>query len=160
MQVYLHTSCFNYFLMQRYFVITKSPLLGGLSAMRDSEVDYTINAILENPNNESPWRYLQGLYKGTPDSFINDERVPRTCLQVLKEYSFCTFAWNLLLDVLCKGLKPTKEIEEAVKGLTESDESGSSDHNLATRICSALERMDPIRVNYWSWRKSNASINC
>lgn len=146
--------------MQRYFVITRSPLLGGLSAMRDSEVDYTINAILQNPNNESPWRYLQGLYKDTPDSFINDERVPRICLEVFKENSSCTFAWNFLLDGLSKGLRPTKEIEEAVKGLTMFDESASLDHDLATWICSALERMDPIRVNYWSWRKNNLPLNC
>ncbi|KAJ3687773.1 hypothetical protein LUZ61_016937 [Rhynchospora tenuis] len=143
---------------QRFFVITRSPLLGGLSAMRDSEVDYTIKAILQNPSNESPWRYLQGLYKGNPDSFITDKRIPQLLLNILKENSYCVFAWNFLLDVLCKGLRPNKEIEDVVKGLTELDESGSSDPDLPTRICSALERMDPIRVNYWAWRKSNLTL--
>ncbi|KAJ4733614.1 Protein farnesyltransferase/geranylgeranyltransferase type-1 subunit alpha [Rhynchospora pubera] len=143
---------------QRFFVITRSPLLGGLSAMWDSEVDYTIKAILQNPNNESPWRYLQGLYKGNPDSLITDERIPQLLLNILKENSYCVFAWNFLLDVLCKGLRPNNEIIEAVKGFTELDDAGSSDEDLPTRICSALERMDPIRVNYWAWRKSNLTL--
>ncbi|MFS7966966.1 putative transferase [Helianthus anomalus] len=51
----------NYFIfyLQRYFVITRHPKLGGIEATLDSEVDYTIKAIL----NKSSWRYLRGLYK-------------------------------------------------------------------------------------------------
>jgi protein farnesyltransferase/geranylgeranyltransferase type-1 subunit alpha len=46
-------------LQQRYLVITRSPLFGGLKGIRDSEVDYTIEAIVANPQNKSPWRYLK-----------------------------------------------------------------------------------------------------
>ncbi|KAJ3681131.1 hypothetical protein LUZ60_015620 [Juncus effusus] len=140
---------------QRYFVITKSPLLGGLSAMRDSEVDFTTNSILSNPNNESPWRYLKGLYKEDPEKLINDKRVPEVCLKVLKENPNNAFALSLILNLLCNGLKPSEEIEQAVSGLEGSGDSGPSDRDLMSRICSVLERLDPIRVNYWGWRKNN-----
>jgi hypothetical protein len=49
----------DFVLQQRYLVITRSPLFGGLKGIRDSEVDYTIEAIVANPQNESPWRYLK-----------------------------------------------------------------------------------------------------
>ncbi|KFK40250.1 hypothetical protein AALP_AA3G349800 [Arabis alpina] len=61
--------------IQRYYVITRSPLLGGLEAMRESEVSYTIKSILSNPANESSWRYLKSLYKDDKKSWISDPSV-------------------------------------------------------------------------------------
>src|SRR4051812_35853452 len=58
--------------MQRYFVITRSPFLGGLKAMRESEVLYTVEAIISNPENESSWRYLRGLFKDESTLYVND----------------------------------------------------------------------------------------
>uniref|UniRef100_A0A2N9IQI4 Protein farnesyltransferase/geranylgeranyltransferase type-1 subunit alpha n=1 Tax=Fagus sylvatica TaxID=28930 RepID=A0A2N9IQI4_FAGSY len=78
---------------QRYFVVTRSPLLGGLEAMRDSEVSYTVESILAHPENESPWRYLRGLYKGNTQSWVNDHQVFSVCLKVLnakKQLCICS----------------------------------------------------------------------
>lgn len=137
---------------QRHFVVTISPLLGGLDAMRDSEVDYTIQAIIAHPDNESPWRYLRGLYKNDPTTWVNDPRVSCVCLKILNTKTRCVFALSTLLDLMCHGFQPSPEFEEAVKGLQNS-EAESSSSGLAETICSVLEGIDPMRVNYWSWRK-------
>ncbi|XP_039122727.1 protein farnesyltransferase/geranylgeranyltransferase type-1 subunit alpha [Dioscorea cayenensis subsp. rotundata] len=145
---------------QRYFVITKSPLLGGLQAMRESEVSFAIKAILTNPQNESPWRYLRGLYKGDIEQLLSDNQVPEVCLKVLKSGRNFLFALSMLLDLLCFGFQPTDEFKRIVKGLTNS-ESSSSDANLATSVCNILETIDPLRANYWAWRRSTLpSIVC
>ncbi|KAL0454949.1 UNVERIFIED_CONTAM: protein farnesyltransferase/geranylgeranyltransferase type-1 subunit alpha [Sesamum latifolium] len=81
---------------QRYFVVTRSPLLGGLDVMRDSEVAYTIKAILAKPENESPWRYLRGLYKNDVNSLVNDPRVASVCLDVLLDKRDCVHALNMV----------------------------------------------------------------
>eukprot|EP01018_Ginkgo_biloba_P008258 Gb_38605 [translate_table: standard] len=136
---------------QRYFVVTKSPFLGGLQAMRDSEVRYCIEAILANPENESPWRYLKGLYKGDIAAFVNCLAITEMCIQVLEKNSNCTFALSLLLDLLCFGLQPTPDL---FRLLTNGDTS-SSDLKLANVVCSKLEEIDCMRVRYWTWRRNN-----
>ncbi|XP_058094138.1 protein farnesyltransferase/geranylgeranyltransferase type-1 subunit alpha [Magnolia sinica] len=136
---------------QRYFVITRSPLLGGLQAMRDSEVGYTADAIIANPKNESPWRYLRGLYKGDNKLLINDSRVSSLCLEVLKTNPNCVFALSLLLDLLCYGFEPSTDF----RSIIESSRNLDSDVQLATAVCCVLENVDSMRSNYWAWRKSN-----
>eukprot|EP00262_Sarcandra_glabra_P010065 TRINITY_DN24947_c0_g1_i1.p1 TRINITY_DN24947_c0_g1~~TRINITY_DN24947_c0_g1_i1.p1 ORF type:complete len:331 (+),score=48.23 TRINITY_DN24947_c0_g1_i1:53-1045(+) len=139
---------------QRYFVVTRSPILGGLKAMRELEVIYTSQAILVNPGNESPWRYLRGLYKGDTESFVSDPLVSAICLDVLKTTSNYVFALSLLLDLLCHGFQPSTEFKSVIESLRNSD-SKLPDPNLATTVCSILENADPMRANYWAWRKSN-----
>ncbi|KAH9606879.1 hypothetical protein KSS87_019713 [Heliosperma pusillum] len=139
---------------QRYFVITRSPLLGGLDTMRDSEVDYTIDAILARPENESPWRYLRGLYKNDLKTWTNDLRVSSVCLKILSTKSRCIFALSTLLDLICQGFQPGPEFREAVNALQNAEAGPSTSSGLAESICSVLESMDPLRVNYWSWRKT------
>ncbi|XP_021752834.1 protein farnesyltransferase/geranylgeranyltransferase type-1 subunit alpha-like [Chenopodium quinoa] len=139
---------------QRHFVVTRSPLLGGLDAMRDSEVDYTIEAIVKHPENESSWRYLRGLYKNDLKSWVNDPRVSSVCLKILSAKGRCIFALSTLLDLICQGLQPSSEFKEAVDALKSSNVESSSS-GLAETICSVLESMDPLRVNYWSWRKEH-----
>ncbi|ONK72470.1 uncharacterized protein A4U43_C04F19770 [Asparagus officinalis] len=141
---------------QRYFVISRSPLLGGLRAMRESEVGYTILAILANPENESPWRYLRGLYQGETELLVSDNQISEVCLKILKTNQSSVFALGLLLDLLCYGFQPSGEL----RGVIESSrnlEAGSADSNLATSICSILEAVDPMRSNYWGWRRSRIS---
>ncbi|GAB2265639.1 hypothetical protein Dimus_000678 [Dionaea muscipula] len=135
---------------QKYFVITKSPQLGGLEAMRDSEVDYSIEAILANPENESPWRYLRGLFKDDTKSLISDPRISSVCLDIVLGKRSCVFALSTLLDLICFGFQPSPEFKDAVDALQTAG-SGSS---LAETICSALELIDPLRSNYWAWRKT------
>ncbi|KAI3871773.1 hypothetical protein MKW92_018178 [Papaver armeniacum] len=139
---------------QRYFVITRSPVLGGLQAMRASEVKYAVEAILTNPENESPWRYLRGLYKGDNQSLICDPQVSMVCLKVLNSANNRVFALGLLLDLLCYGFHPSEDFKNAVEG-SAALESDHPKSNLATTVCSVLELEDPMRSNYWMWRKSN-----
>lgn len=141
-------------LRQRYFIITRSPLLGGLQAMRDSEVGYTTEAILANPLNESPWRYLRGLYKGDTSQLISDNRVSELCLKVLKTSNSCQFALSLLLDLLCYGFQPSEELRAVVEALRNSEQDTVSS-NLAATVCLILEITDPMRSNYWAWRRNN-----
>ncbi|KAK1269723.1 Protein farnesyltransferase/geranylgeranyltransferase type-1 subunit alpha [Acorus gramineus] len=139
---------------QRYFVITRSPLLGGLQAMRDSEVDYTIEAISLHPENESPWKYLRGLYKGDTVSLTSDPRVSNICNKVLKSNRSHVFALNMILDLLCYGFVPCEELRITINALKSSG-SDSPDLGLASTICSILESVDPMRSNYWAWRRTN-----
>ncbi|XP_050259348.1 protein farnesyltransferase/geranylgeranyltransferase type-1 subunit alpha [Quercus robur] len=138
---------------QRYFVITRSPLLGGLEAMKESEVSYTVEAILAHPENESPWRYLRGLYKGDTQSWVNDHQVSLLCLRVLNTKSNFVFALSTLLDLLCHGLQPSQEAKDVVAAL-EMSGTVEPDSDLAKSVCFILEHVDPIRANYWRWRKS------
>ncbi|CAI9111781.1 OLC1v1012098C3 [Oldenlandia corymbosa var. corymbosa] len=139
---------------QRFFVITKSPLLGGLSSMRESEVTYTIQAIAANPENESPWRYLRGLYKDDPEALVKDPRVASVCLEVLTAKSNYVHALNMVLDLLSHGFMPSSEISSAVGALTTN--SLEPDSDLIKSICSVLELVDPMRGNYWKWRRDTA----
>ncbi|XP_061367281.1 protein farnesyltransferase/geranylgeranyltransferase type-1 subunit alpha [Gastrolobium bilobum] len=138
---------------QRYFVITRSPLLGGLKAMRESEVLYTVEAIMAYPENESSWRYLRGLYLGETTSWVNDPQVSSVCLKVLSSKNSYLFALSTLLDLICLGYQPNQDFRDAVAALKTSD-LDKEDIDIARNICSILERVDPIRANYWIWRKS------
>ncbi|CAN6923267.1 unnamed protein product [Brassica oleracea] len=140
---------------QRYYVITRSPSLGGLEAMRESEVSYTVKAILANPGNESSWRYLKALYKDDTESWISDPSVSSVCLKVLSRTDcFHGFALSTLLDLLCDGLRPTNEHRDSVKALANEE----PETNLANLVCTILCRVDPIRANYWAWRKSKITV--
>ncbi|KAL5784007.1 hypothetical protein ACOSQ2_006399 [Xanthoceras sorbifolium] len=142
---------------QRYFVVTRSPFLGGLKAMRDSEVSYTVEAIMANPENESPWRYLRGLYKDDIQSLINDPKVSSVCLKVLSAKNNYVFALSMLLDLLCYGFQPSEEFTEAIGALRTSD-SEPLDSDLGKAICHVLQHIDSMRANYWMWRKSKISV--
>ncbi|GJN34345.1 hypothetical protein PR202_gb22996 [Eleusine coracana subsp. coracana] len=142
---------------QRYLVITRSPLLGGLAVMRDSEVDYTIEAILANPQNESPWRYLKGLYKGDNNLLISDDRISGVCLKVLNNDWSCVFALSLLLDLLRLGLQPSDELKTTIEAVKNYSDPQMADTDLVTAVCSILQKCDPLRVNYWSWYKTTLS---
>lgn len=133
--------------------MTNSPHLGGLEAMRESEVSYTVEAIMAQPENESPWRYLRGLYKGDTQSLVNDPQVSSVCFKVLTTKNNCVFALSMLLDLLCHGFQPSQELKHALDSLT--SEAYPPDPNIAKTVCSVLERLDMMRVNYWKWRKNS-----
>ncbi|KAK4490948.1 hypothetical protein RD792_001669 [Penstemon davidsonii] len=143
---------------QRYFVVTRSPHLGGLEAMRDSEVAYAIKAILAKPENESPWRYLRGLYRNNLNSLAEDPRVASVCLDVLMNKRDCIHALNMVLDLLCHCYQPSNEMKNAIDAVV-TPESNLSDLNLAARVCSILQLVDPMRANYWEWRKSTIPVH-
>ncbi|POO03443.1 Protein prenyltransferase, alpha subunit [Trema orientale] len=135
---------------QRYFVITRSPLLGGMNAMRESEVKYTVNAIIARPENESSWRYLRGLYRDDNQSWVNAPAVSSICLKVLSTKTNHVFALSTLLDLISHGFHPSQELRDIVNALSTPE----SDSDLARTVCTVLEHEDPIRADYWKWRKS------
>ncbi|WMV35630.1 hypothetical protein MTR67_029015 [Solanum verrucosum] len=141
---------------QRYFVITRSPLLGGLVAMRELEVNYTVQTIRASPENESPWRYLRGLFKNDTQSLVQDSQVASVLLDVLTSQNSHVHALSFLLDLLCHGFEPSQELKSAVDVLT--PQSCSPDLALTKKICSILEHADPMRVKYWNWRKSMVRV--
>lgn len=127
--------------------------MGGLEAMRESEVLYTVQAIMAYPENESPWRYLRGLYKGETTSWVNDTQVSSVCLKILSSKNNYLFALSTLLDLICHGFQPDQGFRDAVEALKTSD-LDKQVQDIARNICSILEHVDPIRANYWVWRKS------
>lgn len=145
-----------YYFIQRYFVITRSPFLGGLKAMRESEVLYTVEAIIASPENESSWRYLRGLFKGETALYVNDPQVPSVCLKILNTKSNYLFALSTLLDLISLGYQPNEDFRDAIEAIKTSD-FDKQDQDIARNICSILEQVDPIRANYWIWRKSRVS---
>ncbi|CAJ1955570.1 unnamed protein product [Sphenostylis stenocarpa] len=152
---------------QRYFVISRSPFFGGLTAMRESEVLYAIKAIIAHPENESSWRYLRGLYKGETTAWVNDPQVSSVCLKILKTKSNYLFALGTMLDLICFGYQPSEEMRDAIHALKTADMDkqdfddarGEQNLNIARNICSILEHVDPIRTNYWIWRKSRLPLS-
>ena len=124
--------------------------------MRDSEVCYAVEAIVAKPENESPWRDLRGLYKDDTQSWINDPQVSSVCLTVLNSKGNFLFALNTLLNLLCHGFQPSQELKVAVDALTLDSDTPALD--LATIVCSLLERVDPIRANYWKWSRERCLL--
>ncbi|KAG8493396.1 hypothetical protein CXB51_010800 [Gossypium anomalum] len=141
----------------RYFVVTRSPFLGGLKAMRAFEVRYTVEAILANPNNECPWRYLRGLYKDDIKALVNDPEIASVCLKVINTKNNYIFALKMLLDLLCHGFQPCHEFRDSVVALRASD-TDPLDPDLSMAICDILEQVDSLRASYWIWRKNKLSV--
>lgn len=121
--------------------------------MRESEVSYAVEAILAKPENESPWRYLRGLYKDDMQALVNDPQISSVCLKVLTAKTMHVFALSMLLELLCHGFQPSQELNNAVSAL--ASDSVQIDSAMVNTICSVLESVDPMRVNYWRWRKSS-----
>ncbi|XP_071712994.1 protein farnesyltransferase/geranylgeranyltransferase type-1 subunit alpha [Rutidosis leptorrhynchoides] len=138
---------------QRYFVITRHPGLEGIDVTRESEVKYAVKAILTRPENESPWRYLRGLYKNYTKGLIADPEVSKVILTVLTSKVYPVFALSLLLDLVSHGFEPNQDFKSAVEAIV--PESNFRGMDIAVMVCSVLEIVDPTRASYWKWRKSS-----
>ena len=86
----------------------------------------------------------------------SDNRVSELCLKILKANQNSIFAQSLPFDLLCYGFQPSGEKRRVIEGLR-NPEAESAGSNLATNVCSILEAVDPMRSNYWGWRRSNLS---
>ncbi|KAJ7532218.1 hypothetical protein O6H91_14G077800 [Diphasiastrum complanatum] len=135
---------------QRFFVIKNSPLLEGLDSMRESEVEYCINAIKLAPLNESSWTYLRGLFGNDTKSLGDSQSIGQVCFEELARDRCCIPALSFLLDLVCYGFQPTVD---DCKILDSSIEILSS-LQLALYLCERLEVVDAIRACYWAWRRS------
>ncbi|KAL3683774.1 hypothetical protein R1sor_001796 [Riccia sorocarpa] len=140
---YLQHSALN----QRYLLIMKDPSRGGLQAMLESEVQFTLLVTYQAPAKESPGRYLRGLFKDDKLSLIRRTDVITVCLEQISDDESSVHALNLLLDLVSIGYEPS----EADSGtLNEFVGIWSSPTDLAGHLCARLENLDAIRSRYWA----------
>ncbi|RVW28593.1 Protein farnesyltransferase/geranylgeranyltransferase type-1 subunit alpha [Vitis vinifera] len=85
------------------------------------------------------------------DDIFNNSAWNQVCFNTCQRNT--VFALSTLLDLLCHGFQPSQDFINAVDALKTPD-LDLSDSNLATAVCSVLGHMDPMRVNYWAWRKN------
>eukprot|EP00850_Spirogloea_muscicola_P024073 SM000435S15746 [mRNA] locus=s435:2368:4123:- [translate_table: standard] len=130
---------------QRYMVITEAPELGGLDAQRDAEVAFAAAAIQRAPGNESPWRFLRGLFHCDYAAMATDPGVVELWRSVVRSHPGCVAALSLCLDLL--GRQPSAESADL-------DALGLSPQaDLVAALCVRLALVDPIRSRYWAWRQ-------
>eukprot|EP00850_Spirogloea_muscicola_P017415 SM000149S01350 [mRNA] locus=s149:287917:289789:+ [translate_table: standard] len=130
---------------QRYMVITEAPELGGLDAQRAAEVAFAAAAIQGAPGNESPWRYLRGLFHCDYAAMATDPGVVELWRSIVRGHPGCVAALSLCLDLL--GRQPSAEPADL-------DALGLSPQaDLVAALCVRLALVDPIRSRYWAWRQ-------
>eukprot|EP00850_Spirogloea_muscicola_P011759 SM000074S21669 [mRNA] locus=s74:229546:231464:+ [translate_table: standard] len=130
---------------QRYMVITEAPDLGGLDAQRAAEVAFAAAAIQRAPGNESPWRYLRGLFHCDYAAMATDPGVVELWRSIVRSHPGCVAALSLCLDLL--GRQPSAEPADL-------DALGLSPQaDLVAALCVRLALVDPIRSRYWAWRQ-------
>lgn len=116
--------------------------------MREHEVHYCVDAIKAAPMNESPWRYLRGLFKGDQDALAHNPLVVAACIEEIRKDASCVQALSLLVDLLGAGFRPTPSDTELLH------QPVSSPADLASNVCTHLENVDAMRARYWAWRRS------
>jgi protein farnesyltransferase/geranylgeranyltransferase type-1 subunit alpha len=103
--------------------------------IRKREVNFATEAIAKAPQNPSPWNYLRGIVRssGQPLSILKDT-VTQYADLARPDAVRSSHALDLLADIL-------------------ADEESSN--QLASEALNLLaEKYDPIRKNYWEYRKS------
>ena len=119
--------------------------------MRDSEVKYCIDAIKQMPRNESPWRYLKGLFLDDQAAFLKDSLVSEACLSEILNNPNNVPALGFLLDLVSAGFQPTSGQREMLQKVLPTWIVQSK---LADAVCIQLEKVDSMRSQYWAWRRS------
>lgn len=99
------------------------------------EIDYVKAAIYMAPQNQSPWNYLRGLlrYARLPASTMKDFALEFASLDKPDEVH-SSHALDLLADVYAEDVNKKEQAAEALDLLA--------------------KKYDPIRANYWNYRKS------
>lgn len=132
---------------QRYFVLQQTADLKA-PALVSAEVAYAAKWIQQAPENDSPWAYLKGLVR--PVGYAKHPEVQQLCERLAESIAGdaepapmsaeemaanppCLNALALLVDIL-----QAQDTPEAMAR--------------AELFCKRLQRLDPIRVNYWLWR--------
>lgn len=119
--------------------------------MRDSEVRYCVDAIKQVPTNESPWRYLKGLFMDDQPAFVRDSLVSEACMSELVKDPNSVPALGFLLDLVSAGFQPTSGQSEILQKVLPMWVTPSE---LAAAVCIRLEKVDAMRCQYWAWRRS------
>eukprot|EP00271_Cylindrocystis_brebissonii_P003433 TRINITY_DN14400_c0_g1_i1.p1 TRINITY_DN14400_c0_g1~~TRINITY_DN14400_c0_g1_i1.p1 ORF type:complete len:322 (+),score=49.93 TRINITY_DN14400_c0_g1_i1:1314-2279(+) len=139
---------------QRFFVLKENPLLpSSIRSLRPRELHFVSEAIRLIPRNESPWRFLRGLYEHDWAEMLREGHAADLCREVLAVDPDCVFALGLFLDLLVWGLQPISS-DRALLGAGED----SSKEEIGAAICGRLEyKLDPIRSRYWAFRRMSLS---
>ncbi|GAM21439.1 hypothetical protein SAMD00019534_046140 [Acytostelium subglobosum LB1] len=117
---------------QRFFVIEHQHKLPLPAAVIAKETQYALSFIRMSPNNESPWSYLRGLFKG--QSLLQSPELMETLLELKGKYIGCPHVLSLLIDMY--------EEQNTRDSLT-----------AALALCTSLQNtVDQIHHNYWQYK--------
>jgi len=119
---------------QRYFIVTKKATIPISQERLSTEVNYALSFIQKAPNNQSPWVYLKGLFKGKNYSIFPS--LKNTMLEYREKYPACPHVISLLLDIYEQS-NTTEDLKLAVKM---ADELANS--------------YDVLHKKYWNYRKN------
>ena len=119
----------------RWFVVNGRGAKGGVTdpEVRTREFKYAMAAIDKAPQNQSPWNYLRGIVRKSGMSLAHLKELAERYANLEQPD---TVRSSHALDVLAEVLAEEKSKEQAGKALD----------LLATKY-------DPIRKNYWEYRK-------
>ncbi|KYQ92767.1 protein prenyltransferase alpha subunit [Tieghemostelium lacteum] len=101
----------------------------------EKEIEYAFTHIKHSPNNESPWSYLRGLFKG--QKYSVQPKLLATLLELKPKYIGCSHINSLVIEIYQE--QNTKEsLEESLK------------------ICKILyQNIDQIHHKYWEFKEKN-----
>jgi len=138
-------ACNNSAWNQRYFVLSRTADLESRELL-EREVAYALAYMRRSPSNQSPWNYIRGLLE--PVGFGAVPQVRAVCEELAASSDAFDEGESAPRPACANALALLLEIQQA---------SGTAaDTEAAARTCEALERVDPIRVAYWRWRKLSA----
>lgn len=100
---------------QRYYVISNTKGFASPEVKKE-EIDYALSWIQRAPNNQSPWYYLSGIFKG--GKFADQPYVKEKALECRERYPTCAHVLSLLVDIWEEEATP-ESLELAVQGCEE-----------------------------------------
>lgn len=136
-----NNSAWNY----RYFLITQAP--DNLQRTLEKEIDYALDKITQDIDNESAYNYLRGVFTS---KLLNKENkklsefklIEEACCKIVKSNEKCHHALSLLFDYYASLLECSND-DSSKDGITEK----------ITWYLDRLAEVDYIRRKYWLWKK-------
>lgn len=136
----------------------------------DSEVEFAVNYLLKDPENESVYSYIRGLYDNEKINFNkkkllceNKFLIEKIC-EITSKNKNCYQSRSLKLDII---IEERNLLSKQLDDLTVNNDLNNSNkiESLKTKIVSleseiliefeGLKEIDYIREKYWLWRKDN-----
>jgi len=100
----------------------------------EKEVEYTIQWIKKAPNNESPWAYIKGLFRGK--KYSNYPKLVQLFVEFRDKYITSSHVHSLLLDIY-------------------EEQSTKESLQKAVEFCTMLEvNLDNLHRKFWNYRRS------